>query len=123
MTKSNASSSDKAWAAIEDEKRRDRFIRRVSIIAWVVTFVIALLFVAAIGVQVAEMLRFSMAGVTPMMSVVGAAMPLFVVLGFLSVLIASLSTVGVFLRLRTASLSEIQLRLAAIEDMLASRTD
>ena len=37
----------------------------------------------------------------------------------MSVLIATLATVAVFLRLRTASLSEIQLRLAALEEMLA----
>ena len=35
-----------------------------------------------------------------------------------STLIATLSTVGIFLRLRTASLQEIQLRLAALEAML-----
>jgi hypothetical protein len=46
-----------------------------------------------------------------------------VVLGILSLLIARLSTVSVFLRVRTASLPEIQLRLAALEDMLASRLD
>jgi hypothetical protein len=46
-----------------------------------------------------------------------------VVLGVLSLLIAVLSTVGIFLRLRTASLTEIQLRLAALEQVLASRLD
>ena len=40
-------------------------------------------------------------------------------LGLVSVLIATLATVAVFLRLRTASLNEIQLRLAALEEMLA----
>ena len=50
-------------------------------------------------------------------------MPLFTTLLMLSVLIATLSTVAIFLRLRTATLSEIQLRLAALEDMLASRPD
>jgi hypothetical protein len=58
-----------------------------------------------------------------MMALVGAAMPLFIVLGLLSVLIATLSTVGIFLRLRTASLAEIQLRLAALEEMLTTRSD
>jgi hypothetical protein len=37
----------------------------------------------------------------------------------LSLLVAGLSTVGIFLRLRTARLAEIQLRLAALEEMLA----
>jgi hypothetical protein len=53
----------------------------------------------------------------------GAAMPGLIVLGLLSVLVATLSTIGVFLRLRTASLMEIQLRLAALEDMLGARPD
>ena len=39
----------------------------------------------------------------------------------LSVLVATVSTIGVFIRMRTSSLHEIQLRLAALEDMLASR--
>ena len=33
--------------------------------------------------------------------------------------IATLSTIAIFLRLRTSSLAEIQLRLAALEEMLA----
>jgi len=113
--------SDKVWAMIDEEKRRDRFIRRVSIIAWSITFVIALLFTIAVGLQVAEMARRMAVGVVPRSFVIEAAMPLIVVLGFLSLLIATLSTVGIFLRLRTASLMEIQLRLAALEEMLASR--
>jgi hypothetical protein len=38
----------------------------------------------------------------------------------LSLLVAALSTVLVFLRLRTASLAEIQMRLAALEELVAS---
>ena len=47
-----------------------------------------------------------------------AILPIVIVLMILSTLIATLSTVGIFLRLRTASLQEIQLRLAALEAML-----
>ena len=39
----------------------------------------------------------------------------------ISLLIGTLSTVGIFLRLRTASLGEVQLRLAALEEMLLSK--
>jgi uncharacterized membrane protein len=46
-----------------------------------------------------------------------------VVVGVLGLLVAILSTVGIFLRLRTASLSEIQLRLAALEEMIASHLE
>jgi uncharacterized membrane protein len=119
----DSASSSRAWSLIEQEKRRDRFIRRVSIIAWSVTFLFALIFTVMIGGQVIEMVKANMAGILPFSTLVGMAMPLIIVLGFLSLLIATLSTVGIFLRLRTASLAEIQLRLASLEDMLASRPD
>jgi hypothetical protein len=45
-----------------------------------------------------------------------------IVLGALAVLIATLSTIGIFLRLRTASLIEIQLRLAALEEILTRKS-
>jgi hypothetical protein len=45
------------------------------------------------------------------------------VLGELSLLVAVLATVGVFLRFRTASLAEIQLRLAALEGMVGEREE
>ena len=104
MTKQTVSASGKVWEAIENERRRDRLIRRVSITAWSITF----FFVAILAVLVC-------------MQVVDAAMPLVIVLGLLSVLVATLSTIGIFLRLRTASLTEIQLRLAALEDMLGAQ--
>ena len=112
-------SKTEAWALIDKERRRDRFIRRVSIAAWSVTFVITIVFTIMVGGQVLEMYRFTGAGPLSFTSVVGMAMPLVIVLGFLSVLIATLSTVGIFLRFRTASLTEIQLRLAALEAMLS----
>jgi hypothetical protein len=123
MTNRTASHSEKAWSAIEKEKRIDGIVRRVSIAAWTTTFILVSLFAVIVGVQVVEMMAAVQAGVAPRAAIIGSAMPLLVVLGVLSLLIATLSTVGVFLRLRTASLAEIQLRLAALEDMLASRPD
>ena len=76
-----------------------------------------------VGAQVAQMMEAYAAGAAPWTAVFWSAMPLLTVVGILSLLIATLSTVGVFLRLRTASLGEIQLRLAALEEMLASRPD
>jgi hypothetical protein len=43
-----------------------------------------------------------------------------VALGVLALLVASLTTVGVFLRFRTAALGEIQLRLTTLESLLTS---
>jgi hypothetical protein len=115
--------TDNAWALIENEKRRDRFIRRVSIAAWVTTFIIVLLVAVMTGISVFEMRKAQMLGAVPWMTVMASAMPLIDVLWKLSLLVAALSTVGIFLRLRTASLTEIQLRLAALEEMLASKPD
>jgi hypothetical protein len=74
-------------------------------------------------VSVVEMTKAGLLGAVPWMTVMASAMPLIDVLWKLSLLVATLSTVGIFLRLRTASLTEIQLRLAALEEMIASRPD
>jgi uncharacterized BrkB/YihY/UPF0761 family membrane protein len=115
--------SNEAWAMIEQEKRRDRFIRRVSVTAWTVTVIIALIFTIMMGANVAGAARAARVGAVSWSAVIEMAIPLIIVLGFLSLLVATLSTIGIFLRLRTASLAEIQLRLGALEDMLSARPD
>ena len=107
-TRPDARGTPDAWALIEREKQRDRLVKRLCVAAWGVTLGIAV--VAA-------------AGSVPWMTVVGAAMPFIGMLWTLALLVAALSTVGVFLRMRAASLSEIQLRLAALEEMLTSRRE
>ena len=119
----SASLPDEASALIENERRRDRFIRRVSIVAWSVTFLLVLLVAGLVGMQATQMARAAPVGMVPWATVVGSVMPLIDVLWKLSLLVAGLSTVGIFLRLRTASLTEIQLRLAALEAMIASKPD
>jgi len=120
MTRPDAP-TEQAWAMIETERRRDRFIRRVCVAAWTATFVVALLFAVFIAVPVVNMIRMAQVGAVPWSAAFGAAMPFLGVLWTLTLLVAALSTVGVFLRQRTASLAEIQLRLAALEEMLAAR--
>ena len=122
MTSQKPTASAEAWAVVEQERRRDRFVRRVSIAAWSVTFLILLLFGVVTGVQVAGTLMLYYAGTTPWIAVFGVVIPFIVVTGLLSVLIATLSTVGIFVRMRTASLTEIQLRLAALEEMMSSQS-
>ena len=119
MTTQDTSASSRVWEAIENEKRRDRFIKRVSVTAWATTFVLVAIMAVMVGFQVAQMARGAMVGAVPWISVIGIAMPMVIVLGLLSVLVAALSTIGIFLRMRTASLAEIQLRLAALEDMIS----
>ncbi|MFQ5572162.1 MAG: hypothetical protein ACE5G0_20990 [Rhodothermales bacterium] len=121
MSTSFQSKQEDVWTRIETEKRRDRLVRRISIVSWTVTFAILVVFTAMIGVEVSRTLDRLQVGVVGPEAVISALMPLIAVVGTVSLLIAVLSTVGVFLRLRTASLHEIQLRLAALEEMLLTR--
>lgn len=113
----------KVWAALDREARRDRLIRRVAVIAWSLTFLAVLIYAGATAAQVNEVRRLVAVGAAPTDSLYLAVVPLVGVIGVLSVLIATLATVGMFLRMRTASLLEIQQRLAALEAILASRAD
>jgi hypothetical protein len=110
------------WSWIEGERVLDRRVRRVSKIAWIVTLVALLLYGARVLVYVVMMLsNVSAKGVPPgelLAIVLDQALPLITVIGLLSFLVAVLSTIGVFLRFRTASLAEIQTRLAAMEEIL-----
>lgn len=110
------------WSWIEGERVLDRRVRRVSKIAWIVTLVALLLYGARVLVNVVMMLsNASGKGYPPgelLAIALDQALPLITVLGLLSFLVAVLSTIGVFLRFRTASLAEIQTRLAAMEELL-----
>lgn len=121
MNNPKETSSSSVWDAIENEKKRDRFIRKVSVVAWSVTGGLALVLTILVGIQVYELTLGALAGALPWMSVAGVVMPFVIALGMLTVLIATVSTIGVFVRMRTSSLHEIQLRLAALEEMIASR--
>ena len=123
MTVNRGPGENVAWAQVERERRIDRRVRRVTIAAWTITLVLVVVFVVIAGLQLAEVLRARRLFPLPWSAVAPRAFPLLVVLGLLSVLVATLGTVAVFLRLRTASLLEIQLRLAALEEILSSRGD
>lgn len=123
MGRERSKAADEAWEIVEREKRIDGFIRRLSIGAWGVTLVVVLAFAGMTGLQVFEMVQAARQEHVPWSTVVASAIPFFVILGGLAVLIATLSTIAMFLRLRTSSLAEIQLRLAALEDMLTSQPD
>jgi hypothetical protein len=122
METSHASAARSAWNLIEREQRRDRALKRVSVVAWTVTCVLVLALGVITGLEVAALMRRYRVGLVDGMAVVESIVPFTIALGLLSVLVGTLSTVGIFLRLRTASLVDIQLRLAALEDMLAGRS-
>ena len=114
------SSAERTLALIDNEKRRDRFVRRANIAAWAFALTVVLAIGVLVAIQVWQNWRAAAVGALPWSAVAGAAMPLVDVLWKLSLLVAALSTVAVFLRLRTASLLEIQLRLATLEELFAA---
>lgn len=122
MTATDAG-SERIWSEIEDEKRRDRFVRRVAVAAWTVTFVLLAVLGVVMGVTAANMWRAVRVGAVQWMMVAAQVTPFIIILGVVALLIAVLSTVGIFLRMRTTTLSEIQMRLAALERMLAAEGD
>lgn len=123
MSASNVPGADGVWTAIEQEKRRDRFIRRVAIGAWSITFGLLVILGLFAALAVGEMVHASMLGQLPWMAAYSMLLPFAVICGVVTLLVATLSTVGVFLRMRTTTLKEVQARLAALEHMLASRGD
>ena len=107
---------------IREERARDRSIRRIAKGAWITTFVVVLLWIGLTIAQIKSMMpAISMAGGPGIMIVVGLALPVLLVVLGLSVLVATLSTVATFLRMRTANFDEIQLRLASLEELLLNR--
>ena len=123
MTPSRDTAHDGVWAAVERDRRQDRILRRVGLAAWSVTFIAVLVYASMIVIQILEFRRLVAVGMAAERSVFLAAMPLVGVIGVLGVLIATLATIGMFLRMRTASLQEIQQRLAALEAVLVERAD
>lgn len=125
MATQSRAGDEQVWAQVEREKQIDRRLRRISITAWTCTLLFTLVFAVLTGLQTARvMVQFTRVppgewGTTLQTAMMAeAVLPIVIVLMILSTLIATLSTVGIFLRLRTASLHEIQLRLAALEAML-----
>jgi uncharacterized membrane protein len=110
--------TERIWENIDREKRRDRLLKRVSIVAWSATLILVIVLLVVGGISAAQMVRAALEGAVPWVTVLGTVLPLILVLGVLTVLIAVLSTIAIFLRMRTAALHEIQLRLAALEEVL-----
>ena len=116
------SRSDAVWSTIEQNKRTDRFIRRVGIAAWSATLIAVLGYAIIVGFQVSAMIKLMAVGGARGIAVGAAITPIVVVVGLLALLIAVLATIGSFVRMRTTSLAEIQLRLAALEELLTARS-
>ena len=117
------STSEQAWAMVENEKRREARLRKISKAAWTSAFVVVSAFSIIWGVYIVQLTQFyGLSRLPDRENILRSAIPLFVALGFMSVLVATVSTVGIFLRFRAASMTEIQLRLAALEEAVVKTT-
>ncbi len=95
-----------AWAAIDKEKRFDRFIRKAGITAWVVTVGLLILFGIGSAIAAIQMIKLAAAMDAPWTLLMRPVLPFLGALWTVCLLVATLATIGVFLRLRTSSLSD-----------------
>jgi hypothetical protein len=123
----NASTpTGRVWEQIEQEKKRDKLLMRFCIGAWTATLIVVLGAVVVVAMQAKVFFGeggfMGAGGGVPILALAGALMPLISMLWNLCLLVAALTTLGVFLRFRSANLAEIQMRLASLEEMLANRS-
>ena len=121
MNASTQGQKDQIRELIEAEKGRDRTLQRISTGAWILTFVALLFTAVGVGFNVWWAAEAFLRGQAGMDVIFREAMPFVWIVGAISLLVAVLSTAGVLLRFRAASLDEIRLRLAAVEQMLTDQ--
>lgn len=120
MSTTDNKAREQVWDLIDREKKRDKMIRRVSRIAWGTTLVILLVFLVFTIKDVTTTFRLYKSQIVAAKQVWKALVPFAIVLGSVSLIVGVLSTIGVFLRLRTTSLLEVQQRLANLEQLITS---
>jgi hypothetical protein len=111
------------WDQIDRDKRTDRLIRRVIVIAWSVVLLMLLIYAILVLLDVTRSWELAEMGAMASTDAILTVMPLVYAVGAISLVLATLSTIGAFLRSRTATLSEIQLRLAGLESILRAQAD
>ena len=111
------------WKAIDKEHRIDRMIKRISRVTWGLTFLLLGAYLVYTIQNLQLMMQRYKAGVASYEMVTDSVTPFFITFGTIVLVVAILSTVGVFLRLRTASLLEIQQRLSHLENMFMAEKD
>ena len=110
------------WDLVQGEKKRDQKVVLLSKIAWSVTGIAVLMFGAIQFSHFLQYLELIALGTGSMDQLWAQLTPLVAVIGIIGLIIAILATVGIFLRLRTSSLHEIQVRLAALEQMFVDQS-
>jgi hypothetical protein len=125
-TPNAGSPTGRVWEQIQQEKKRDKMLMRFCIGAWTATLIVVLGALVLVGFQAKVFFGsegfMGGGGSVSVLALAGALMPVISMLWNLCLLVAALTTLGVFLRFRSANLAEIQMRLASLEEMLANRS-
>lgn len=119
------------WSKIEKEKRIDSFIRRLCYTAWATTFILFITYAIIVVIEFfglpSEAVAHDFAGnfrpelYSFVLEMVGLTLA-FGAVGSLSLGIAVISTIGIFVRMRTSNLQEMRIRLETLEEtFLAER--
>ncbi len=110
------------WDLVQGEKKRDKKMLLLSRIAWGVTGAAVLAFGMIQFSHFVQYLEVIAEGNGSMNLLWARLTPLVLAVGAIGLIVAILSTVGIFLRMRTSSLHEIQVRLAALEQMFIDQS-
>jgi cytochrome bd-type quinol oxidase subunit 2 len=114
------------WEKIEKEKKIDKWITRISIGSWAATFILITGFTILVLI---ETIQHYTTQLYPLGSLDNLLMQIAVItipfsaIGLFTFGAAILSTIGLFIRMRTSSLRDIQLRLGTLEGAILSKED
>lgn len=120
MNEINKGAGDQVWNMIDKEKSKDKSIRIINRVSWGVTLLVLLIFLVFTIMDFTKHIELYQQGVVSYPMVIKTLVPFLIILGSLSLVVAIISTLGTFLRLRTTSLLEIQQRLGNLEEMITA---
>lgn len=118
----NGSATSRAWEVVENEKERNRLLARASVIAWSIALGVAGIYAILSVVEIVGIAKINLGYGAPIIDILPMLIPTVGVLGAMVLVLAVLGSAALFLRMRTVSLNELQLRLAALEDVLIARS-
>lgn len=105
---------------IEKENKRDKMIKKVFNLAWATTLIVLFIFLVFAILEFMASYKMYTSGRVKFSNVIDTLIPFLIIFGSIALIIAVLSTIAIFLRLRTANLLEVQQRLDSLEKMILS---
>lgn len=123
MDEINQTTNDQVWNMINKEKQRDKRLKIISWVSWGMVLLVLLIFMLLTFMDFSKTMNQYHSGVIPYERVLATFVPLLIILGSLSLIVAVVVTIGRFMRLRTTNLLEIQQRLTHLEELVTSKKD